>query len=74
MEANCQITKREIEDNLENEKECVGIAKTTYRNLMLDEQILKTKKRNLGHMLFLPQEVVKHEVWIGGLQRRHNYK
>jgi hypothetical protein len=25
-------------------------------------------------MLFLPQEVVRHEVWIGGLQRRHSYR
>jgi hypothetical protein len=26
------------------------------------------------HMLFLPQEVVWHEVWTGDFFKRHNYK
>jgi hypothetical protein len=34
---------------------------------MLDKQVLKTKERFIGHMLFLPQEVVRHEVCTGGL-------
>jgi len=25
-------------------------------------------------MSFLPQEVIKHEVWIGGFQKRHGYR
>jgi len=45
----------------------VGITKTPYLNLMLDKQVLKTKERLTGHMSFLPQEVVRHEVWTGGL-------
>ncbi len=48
---------------------------TQYRNLMLDKQVLRTEKRPIGHMSsFLPQEVVRCEVWIGGLQRRHSYR
>ncbi len=74
LEANRQITEREIKDNLENGEEYVGIIKTPYRNLMLDRQVLRTKERHVRHMLFLPQEVVRHEVWIGGLQRRHSYR
>jgi hypothetical protein len=48
--------------------------KTPYQNLMLDKQVMKTKKKPVGHMSFLPQELVWGEVWNGGLQRRHNYK
>jgi hypothetical protein len=32
---------------------------------MLDSQVLRTKERLVGHRLFLPQEVVRHEIWIG---------
>jgi hypothetical protein len=41
---------------------------------MLDKQVLKTKEKHVGHMSFLPQEVVQCEIWIGGLQRRHSYR
>jgi hypothetical protein len=34
----------------------MGITKTPYWNLMLDKQVLKTKERPLGHMLFLSCE------------------
>jgi hypothetical protein len=36
LEANCQVTEQEIEDNLENGKEYVGIIETPYWNLMLE--------------------------------------
>jgi hypothetical protein len=42
--------------------------------LMLDRWVLKIEKRLVGHILFLPQEVVRCEVWISGLKRRHNYR
>jgi hypothetical protein len=32
LEANRQVIEREIEDNLENGKEYVGITETPYRN------------------------------------------
>jgi hypothetical protein len=41
---------------------------------MLDRRILSTKEKHVGHSLFLPQEVVRHEIWTGGLQKRHSYK
>jgi hypothetical protein len=41
---------------------------------MLDTQVLKIEERHVRHMSFLPQELVRHEVWIGGFQRRHNYR
>jgi hypothetical protein len=31
--------------------------------LMLDSWVLRIEKSLVGHMLFLPQEVVQHEVW-----------
>jgi hypothetical protein len=34
---------------------------------MLDKQLLRIEKRPMGHRLFLPQVVVWHEIWIGGL-------
>jgi hypothetical protein len=34
----------------------------------------KNKKKLAGHKSFLPQKVVRHEVWTGGFQRRHNYR
>jgi len=36
----------------------VKITQTPYQNIMLDKRVLKTKKRHVGHKLFLPQEVV----------------
>jgi hypothetical protein len=41
---------------------------------MLDKRILKTKERHARHRSFLPQEVVRCEIWIGGLQRKHSYR
>ncbi len=31
------------------------------------------KERFVGHMLFIPQEVVWRDIWIRGFQRRHIY-
>jgi hypothetical protein len=45
---------------------CQAYIKTPYRNLMLDKWILIIKEIHARHMLFLPQKVVRHEVWIGG--------
>ncbi len=53
--------------NHENKRECVEITKTWYWNLMLDRRILRTKERLVKHGSFRPQEVVRHEVWIGGI-------
>jgi hypothetical protein len=36
LEANWQVIERQIEDNLENGEEYVGLTETPYRNLMLD--------------------------------------
>ncbi len=74
LEVNCQVARRQIKDNLENGKKYVGFTKTSYLNMMLDKQVLRTEERPAGHMSFLPQEVVRHEVWTRGLQRRHSYK
>jgi len=52
----------------------VGIIKTPYWNLMLDRQILKSKEKHARHRSFLPQEVVRCEVWTSGLQRKHRCK
>jgi len=42
---------------------------------MLDKRdLIRTEGRLIGHMSFPPQEMVQCEIWIGGLQRRHNYK
>ncbi len=41
---------------------------------MLDKQMLRTKERHVGHMSFLPQEVVWRDIWTKGLQRRHSYR
>jgi hypothetical protein len=32
---------------------------------MLDIRVLKTEERFMGHMSFLPQEVVRWDVWTG---------
>ncbi len=50
-----------------NGKEYAGLTETPYWNLMLDSWVLRIEKNPTGHMLFLPQEVVQHEVWTGGL-------
>ncbi len=65
--ANHQGPEGETKDNNENGREYVGITKTPYQNLMLDKQVLRTKERPLGHMLFLPQKVVRCGIWINGL-------
>jgi hypothetical protein len=36
LEANHQITEKQIEENLENGEEYVVLIKTPYQNLMLD--------------------------------------
>jgi hypothetical protein len=74
LEANRQVFEKQTKDNLKNGKEYAGPIETSYWNLMLDIQVLITEERHVGHSLFLPQDVVQHEVWIGGLQRRHNYR
>ncbi len=63
-----------MEDNLENGVEYVGITETPYQNLRLEKWVLRIEERPAGHRSFLPQEVVRCEVWIGRFQRRHNYK
>jgi len=66
LEANRQVTKRETENNLENGKLYAGITKISYRNLMFDRRILRIKERLARCMSFLPQEVVRHEIWTSG--------
>ncbi len=41
---------------------------------MLDRRLLKTKVKPTWHRSFLPQEVVRHEVWTKGFQKRPNYR
>jgi len=36
LEVNCQVIRRQTEDNLENGEEYVGLIETPYWNLMLD--------------------------------------
>jgi hypothetical protein len=67
LEANWQVIEKQTKNNLENGEEYVGLTETPYQNLMLDIWVMKTKERLAGHMSFLPQEVVWHEIWIGGL-------
>jgi len=66
LEADGQVIESRIENNLENGEEYVGLTETPYQNLMLDRQVLRTKERPEGHMSFLSQEVVWHEVWTWG--------
>jgi hypothetical protein len=35
---------------------------------MLDKQILRIENKPIEHKLFLPQEVVRREVWTNGFQ------
>ncbi len=58
----------------QNGKEYARLIETPYRNLMLDRWILKTKEKIIGHKLFLSQEVVQCEIWIGAFHRKHNYR
>jgi hypothetical protein len=74
LEPNHHSPKKETKDNLENGRKYVKIIKTPYQNLMLNRQVLKIGEKPIGHRLFLPQEVVRCEVWISGLQKRHSYK
>jgi len=74
LEANCQVIEWQTKKNLENGKDYVGSTKTPYQSLMLDRWILTTKERHVRHRSFLPQEVVRCEVWTSGLQIKHNYK
>ncbi len=69
MEANRQGPKWKTKDNLENGGEYAKITKTPYQNMMLDKWILRAKERPIGHRSFLPQEVVRHEVWTSNLQK-----
>jgi hypothetical protein len=72
LEANRQVIKRQIEDNIENGEEDARLTETPYRNLMLDKWVLRTKERQVRHMLFLPQKVVWWDLWARVLQRRHS--
>jgi hypothetical protein len=45
LEANWQVIERQIENNLENGEEYVGLIETPYRNLMWDKCFLKTEER-----------------------------
>jgi hypothetical protein len=59
LDANQQVIERQTNDNLEYGKEYVGLIKTSYQNLMLDKQVLKTIKRPKRHILFLPQDITQ---------------
>jgi hypothetical protein len=74
LEAIRQIIERQTDNNLEYGKEYVGLIKTPYLNPMLDKRLMIIEERFEKHRSFLPQEVVWCEMWIGGFQRRHNYK
>jgi hypothetical protein len=65
LEANRQVTERQTKDKSENGEEYVGLIETQYRNLMLDKQVLKIEERPARCKLFLPQEVVHREIWVG---------
>ncbi len=59
LEANQQVIENQTKDNFENGKEYVGLIETPYQNLMLDKRVLRTKERPIGHISFLPQEMVR---------------
>jgi hypothetical protein len=52
LEANCQVARRQIKDNLENGKKYVELTKTSYLNMMLDKQVLRIEERPARHMSF----------------------
>jgi hypothetical protein len=58
LEANQQVIESQTKDNFENGKEYVGLIETPYQNLMLDKRVLRTEERPIGHISFLPQEMV----------------
>jgi len=70
LEANQQVIERQTKDNLENGEEYAGLTKTPYQNLMLDKRVIITEERHVGHKSFLPQKVVRHEIWTRGLHRK----
>ncbi len=74
MESNHQSPKGITKDIHENGKGLAGIIKTPYWNLMLDRWVLRIEKILARHKSFLPQEVVRCEVWIGGLLKKHNHR
>jgi hypothetical protein len=74
LKTNRQVIESRIEDNFENGEEYARLIKTPFQNPMLDRQVLRTKKKHVGHSPFLPQEVVQQDVWTKGLQRRHSSK
>ncbi len=59
LEANQQVIERQTNDNLEYGKEYVGLIETPYRNLMLDQWVLRIKERPKRHRLFLPQDITQ---------------
>jgi hypothetical protein len=73
LDANHQVLKDKQHNN-ENGRKYGHIPKNPYQNLMLEKQVLKIEKRPTRHKLFLPQEVVRREIWTSGIQRRHYYK
>jgi hypothetical protein len=74
LETNWQVVEKQTKDNPKNGKEYAGLVETPYWNLMLDKWVTKTKERPTRHRLFLPQEVVQCEIWIGDFKRKHNYR
>jgi hypothetical protein len=74
LEANRQVIENQTKDNFENGKEYVGLIETAYQNLMLDKQVLIIEKRLAGHKSFLPQKMVRQDLWTRGLQRRYSSK
>jgi hypothetical protein len=68
LEVDRQITDRQTKYNLENGKEYAKLIKTPYWNLMLEKQVTKTEERPARHKLFLPEEMVRHEVWTWGFK------
>ncbi len=67
LETNQQVIESQIEDNFENGEEYAKFTKTLSQNLMLDKQVLIIEERPMRHRSLLPQEVVRWDVWTGGL-------
>jgi hypothetical protein len=67
LEADPQVIERQKKYNIENGEEYVGLIETPYWNLMWDKRVLKINERPTRHKSFLPQEVVRHEIWTGGI-------
>ncbi len=73
LEANYQGPEGEIKNNHENGKEYVKITQIPYQNMMLDKQVLRTKKIHVGHIVSTTIGGIWHEIWTCGLQKRHSY-